>query len=46
MKSWPDKLRETPIDNLTRMIAKQKSEIKIKQRDLETMEKILKEKIS
>lgn len=44
MKTFIDKLRETPIENLEQMIQRQKSEIKIAQRDLERMERVLEER--
>lgn len=45
MKSWPDKLRQLPVDILKREIEKQKSKIAIAQKDLKTMERILNENV-
>lgn len=46
MKTYADRLRETPIPVLEDMILKQMNEIKIAQRDLETMQRILEERKS
>jgi hypothetical protein len=45
MKSWPDKLREIPLERLTAMIREIKADIKIKTRDLATMERIMAERV-
>jgi len=43
MKTWIDKLRETPLELLESMVEQQKRDIEIKQRDLQTMERVLAE---
>ena len=46
MKTFADKLRETPTDCLKEMIQQQKQTMEIERRDLELMEKVLKERSS
>jgi len=45
MKSYPDKLRELPLDKLKQLIKKQKQDIYILQIDLDIMRNILQHKI-
>jgi len=44
MKTFIDKLRETPLKHLKEMIEKQKTEINIMKRDLKRMERVLVER--
>lgn len=44
MKTWPQRLRELPLDRLQARIEVQKKDLEIVRRDLETMERILHER--
>jgi len=44
MKTYIDKLRETSIENLKRLISQQESSIRLRQNSLETMKRVLKER--
>ena len=46
MKSYPDRLRDAPIDQLRLIIHRQKQEIELARKDLEMMERILQEKLT
>jgi len=46
MKSWPQKLREIPIERLAAMIKEHRIDITVKQRDLDAMERIMSERAS
>jgi hypothetical protein len=46
MKTFYDKLKAMDIDNLLKMIIRQKQEIKLNQRDLETMERVFEERVN
>ncbi len=44
MKSWPDRLKEIPLNCLETQIKSQRSNVAIAQRDLETMTRIFSER--
>jgi len=44
MKTWVDKLRKISLEKLDNLILFQKRDIEIKQRDLETMERVFNER--
>lgn len=46
MKSWPDRLRELPIERLEALLREQKARVEIEQRNLKTIEEIFFEKAS
>lgn len=46
MKSWPDKLREVPIERLNAMIHNTRCNISIKKKDLKILERIKEERQS
>jgi len=46
MKTFYDKLKAMDINNLSKMIIRQKQEIKLNQRDLETMERVFEERVN
>ena len=45
MKTWPQKLREMPLDLLRDRIAQQAEDIERARRDLETMKRVLEERL-
>ena len=45
MKSWPDRLRELPIERLESLLREQKARVETEQRNLKTIEEIFFEKV-
>jgi len=46
MKSWPDRLKEIPLERLEEAIKWEKREVEMRQKSLRTMERILEERVA
>lgn len=46
MKSWPDRMREWPLEEIKKEVTQQKYRIEMAQRDSKIMEQIIMEKES